>query len=65
MPSEDEMMREGLQGLTAGFHAIDQWLHHRVGPAVDALKANPTRALTAADVRARLAAEHHAATTKK
>lgn len=36
--------------------AVEGWLHKRVGPAYDALKADPSRALTADQVRARLAA---------
>ena len=63
--SESEVIRDGLRVLMARDRAIDDWLRQQVGPAVDALKADPKRALTAANVRARLAAEHKAATTKK
>lgn len=38
--------------------AIENWLHEQVGPAYDALKADPSRALTVEQVRAHLAAEH-------
>lgn len=38
--------------------AVGNWLHNQVGPAYDALKADPSRAVTADQVRARLAAEH-------
>ena len=38
--------------------AVESWLHNQVGPAYDALKADPSRAVTADQVRARLAAEH-------
>jgi antitoxin ParD1/3/4 len=38
--------------------AVETWLHRQVGPAYDALKADPSRAVTADQVRARLAAEH-------
>jgi hypothetical protein len=37
--------------------AVESWLHNQVGPAYDALKANPSRAVTIEDVRAKLAAE--------
>ncbi|QEO97187.1 transcriptional regulator [Xanthomonas oryzae] len=35
--------------------AMEHWLHERIGPAYDALKADPGRAVTADQVRARLA----------
>ena len=34
------------------------WLHDQVGPAYDALKADPSRGITPEGVRAYLAAEH-------
>jgi hypothetical protein len=37
---------------------VENWLRNQVGPAYDALKADPTRAVTAGQVRERLAAEH-------
>jgi antitoxin ParD1/3/4 len=37
-------------------HAIERWFRDKVGPAYDALKADPSRAITAAQVQARLAA---------
>jgi antitoxin ParD1/3/4 len=37
--------------------AIESWLQGQVGPAYDALKANPSRSVTPAQIRARLAAE--------
>ncbi len=36
---------------------IENWLHQQIGPAYDALQADPSRALSVAQVRARLAAE--------
>jgi hypothetical protein len=39
-------------------------LHHEVGPAYDALKANPARAVSIDQVRSRLAARHKKATAK-
>lgn len=38
--------------------AIEVWLHHRVGSAYDALKADSSRAISAEQIRHRLAAEH-------
>jgi hypothetical protein len=37
--------------------AVESWLKDQVGPAYDALKADPSRAVTVNQVRARLAAE--------
>ena len=36
----------------------DRWLREQVAPAYDALKADPSRAVTVEPVRERLAAEH-------
>jgi hypothetical protein len=44
--------------------AMERWLHEQAGPAYDALKADPSRAVSADKVRARIAAEHKAATRK-
>jgi hypothetical protein len=38
--------------------AIGRWLRERIAPAYDALKADPSRALSAREVRASLAGEH-------
>lgn len=56
--SESEVIRDGLRALMARDRAVENWLHDQVGPAYDALKADPSRAVTADQVRARLAAEH-------
>ena len=56
--SESEVIRDGLRALMARDRAVESWLHDQVGPAYDALKNDPSRALTADQVRARLAAEH-------
>jgi putative addiction module CopG family antidote len=56
--SESEVIRDGLRALLARDRAIESWLNHQIGPAYDALKADPSRAVTADQVRARLAAEH-------
>ncbi len=56
--SESEVIRDGLRVLMARDRAVESWLSHQVGPAYDALKADPSRAVTPDQVRARLAAEH-------
>ena len=52
--SESEVVREGLRALAARDRAVDKWLGDQVGPAYDALLADPSRSLTPAQVRARL-----------
>lgn len=56
--SESEVIRDGLRALLARDRAVENWLHGQVGPAYDALKDDPSRVVTADQVRARLAAEH-------
>ena len=56
--SESEVIRDGLRTLMARDRAIESWLHNQVGPVYDALKAEPSRAVSADQVRARLTAEH-------
>lgn len=56
--SESEVIRDGLRTLLARDRVVENWLHGRVGPAFDALKADPSRAVTAAEVRALLATEY-------
>ena len=56
---ECEMVRDGLHVLQVRDQAaVENWLRVQVGPAYDALKADPSRALSAEQVRASLAAEH-------
>ena len=56
--SESEVIRDGLRALMARDRAVESWLLNQVGPAYDALKADPSRAVTIDQVRARLATEH-------
>ena len=56
--SESEVIRDGLRALMTRDRAVESWLNIQVGPAYDALKTNPSRAVTGDQVRARLAAEH-------
>lgn len=63
--TESEVIRDGLRVLMARDRAVENWLLEQVVTAYDALKADPTRAVSVKRVRARLAAEHKAAATKK
>jgi len=56
--SESEVIRDGLRALMARDRAVESWLHNQVGPAYDALKVDPSRAVSVDQVRARLAVEH-------
>lgn len=62
--TESEVIRDGLRILMARDRAMENWLAQQVGPAYDALKANPPRAVSAEQVRTTLAAEHKKATAK-
>jgi putative addiction module CopG family antidote len=56
--SESEVIRGGLRALQLHERALDSWLREQVAPAYDAMKTNPSRALSAAKVRASLEAAH-------
>jgi putative addiction module CopG family antidote len=62
--TESEVIRDGLRVLMARDRAMEHWLQNQVAPAYDALKADPSRAVSIADVRAKLALVHKAAITK-
>ena len=62
--TESEVIRDGLRVLMARDRAVENWLNQQVGPAYDALKADPTRAVSVDQVRAMLAAEHKQFTAK-
>ena len=55
--TESEVIRDGLRILLARDRAIESWLHDQVGSAYDALKADPSTAVTVDQVRKRLAVE--------
>jgi Arc/MetJ-type ribon-helix-helix transcriptional regulator len=61
--SESEVIRDGLRALMARDRAVERWLVQEVGPAYDALNANPERGVSADQVRERLAARHKLATS--
>ena len=60
--TESEVFRDGLRALMAREQATERWLLQQVGPAYDALKADPERAVGIDQVRKRIAAEHRFAT---
>ena len=62
--TESELIRDGLRVLIARDRVVENWLKTQVGAAYDALKADSSRAINVAQVRARLASEHKAATAK-
>jgi antitoxin ParD1/3/4 len=62
--TESEVIRDGLRTLLARDRAVENWLREQVVPAYDALKADPSRAMSAEQVRAALAAEHAKAILK-
>lgn len=55
--SESEVVREGLRALFARDQAVEAWLRVEAAAAYDAVAADPSRAVSAQSVRARLAAE--------
>ena len=58
------MIRDGLHALMTRDRATENWLQNQVGPAYDALRADPTRAVTSDQIRKRLAAERSKAIVK-
>jgi antitoxin ParD1/3/4 len=63
--SESEVIRDGLRVLIARDRVVERWLRDKVGPAYDALKSDPARAVGAEQIRTRLAAEHQRAKGRK
>ncbi len=62
--SESEVIRDGLRALQARDKAIEQWLSGEVGDIYDAMKADSSRARSAADVKASLARAHKRASKR-
>jgi antitoxin ParD1/3/4 len=56
--SESEVIRDGLRVLKAREQAVQSWLINQVAQAYDAMKADPSRALSTKKVRNSLAAAH-------
>ncbi len=59
--SESEVIRDGLRALQMHDRALEAWLREDVAAAYDAMKADPSRAVTTDKVRASLAAAHESA----
>ncbi|MFT3821631.1 MAG: type II toxin-antitoxin system ParD family antitoxin [Rubrivivax sp.] len=62
--TESEVIRDGLRVLLARDRAVEDWLRRDVAAAYDALKADPSRAVSVGAVKARLAAAHGKAAAK-
>ena len=62
--TESEVIRDGLRALLARDQAVEDWLRNDVAAAYDALKADPSKAVSVGHVRARLAAERKKASAK-
>lgn len=52
--SESEVIRDGLRVLLARDRAVENWLVNQVGPAYDAMQAEPSLAVTANQIHERL-----------
>ncbi len=63
--TESEVIRDGLRTLLARDRAVESWLRDQVAPAYDALIADPSRAVSVAEVRATLAAAQKKASAKR
>lgn len=63
--SESEVIRDGLRALMARDRAMESWLREQVAPAFDRLKADPSRARSIKQVRARLGKEHKRVRSKR
>ncbi len=61
--SASEVVRAGLRALRERDEAIEGWLRDEVGPAYDAMKADPAKGIAVDSVFAQLRA-HHAAKLK-
>ncbi|WOQ16880.1 type II toxin-antitoxin system ParD family antitoxin [Raineyella sp. W15-4] len=56
--SESEVVRDGLRALFAREEAIENWLRTEVVASYDELRADPSQAISSADMRAHLAELH-------
>lgn len=56
--SESEVIRDGLRALFARDEAVESWLRSEVQASYEELRADPSRAVDAADIRAELARWH-------
>ena len=56
--TEAEIIADGLEALEDDRRRFESWLREEVAPALDALKAYPSRAVSIDDVEAMLDEEH-------
>jgi len=63
--SESEVIRAGLRALLERDAAVERWLREAVVPALDAVRADPSLAVSVEDVRAMIEEDHRAATLPK
>ncbi len=56
--TESEVIREGLRSLVARDRAVEHWLKTEVVASYDDMQANPSRGISAAQMRMKLAAKH-------
>lgn len=56
--TESEVLRDGLRALAARDRALELWLKQKVVPAYDAIKRDPSRGRSIAQVRATLTRLH-------
>lgn len=56
--SESEVVRDGLRALFARDEAVEAWLRTEVVASYDEVRADPSQAISSADVRAHLAEAH-------
>lgn len=56
--SDSEVIREGLRALMDRDRAVEAWLCKAIGPAYDAMKADPDRGISSDRVRQRLFSVH-------
>lgn len=56
--SGSEVIRAGLRALQERDAAVERWLRDEVAPVFDAMKADPSRGLPAADVFDMVRARH-------
>jgi antitoxin ParD1/3/4 len=56
--SESEVVRDGLRALFAQEEAVEAWLRNDVAAAYDELRADPSRAISAEQMRAHVARRH-------
>jgi len=59
--SESEIIRDGLRALEMRNQALEAWLREDVAAAYDAMKADPSRARSAVQVRESLAEAYKSA----